>query len=69
MNIHKLPLLVGGIIFSIMALFHLLRLFIGWNVILGTFAIPVWWSGIGLIIAGFLAFWMLKSAFCDHCSM
>lgn len=66
---HKLPLLVAGIIFSIIALLHLLRLVIGWSVVIGTFVVPVWWSGVGLIIAGFLAFWMLKSSCCERCSM
>lgn len=69
MKCHKLPLVVAGVIFSVMAILHLLRLFIGWNIVLGTFMVPVWWSGIGLIIAGGLAFWMLKAAmFCEHCS-
>ena len=59
---HTAPLIVAGLIFALIAFLHLLRFFVGWDVIVGTFAIPVWWSGIGLIIAALLAFWMFKSA-------
>lgn len=63
----KAPLVVSGIIFSLFALIHLIRLFVGWNVIVGTFSIPLWWSGLGFVIAGILAAWMFKSSCCDQC--
>lgn len=68
MRCHQIPLTVAGIIFSIMAIFHLLRLFMGWGLVFGAFVVPVWYSGIGLIIAGALAFWMLRAASYDKCT-
>lgn len=63
---HRVPLYVSGIIFSLIALLHLIRLSLGLSVVVGTFSIPLWWSGVGLVIAGILAGWMFKSA-CDRC--
>jgi hypothetical protein len=40
---------------ALIAIVHLLRLFAGWEVVVTGFAIPVWWSAIGLVIAGGLA--------------
>lgn len=42
-------------VFTIVAVAHLLRLFAGWEVVVGGLAIPVWVSWIGLIFAGALA--------------
>ena len=42
-------------VFTIVAVVHLLRLLAGWEVVVTGFVIPVWWSGIGLVIAGGLA--------------
>lgn len=67
-KVHRAPLIVAGVIFSFLALMHLIRLFVGWGIVVGTFSIPLWWSGIGLIIAGILAAWMFKSSCCDRCS-
>ena len=61
-------LMVSGVIFSLIALLHLLRLVMGWGMLIGTFAVPLWWSGAGLIIFGLLAGWMFKSICCKQCS-
>ena len=42
-------------IFAVIAIAHLIRLFEAWEVTVVGFVIPVWWSGLGLIIAGGLA--------------
>ena len=42
-------------LFALIAIAHLLRLFTGWEVIVGGFVVPVWFSWLGLIIAGGLA--------------
>ena len=65
----KMPLMVAGIIFSLFALLHVLRLVMGWGLIIGTFSVPLWWSGVGLIIAALLAFWMFKSSCCKECDV
>ena len=49
-------------IFSLIAIVHLLRLFVGWEVIVSGFVIPVWWSVLGLVIAGGLALMVWREA-------
>ena len=51
----KASALVGAVIFALVALFHLYRLFTHFQVILGTHTIPLWVSWIGLIVPGVLA--------------
>ena len=47
--------LVAGVIFALVALFHLVRIFMEWTVIIGDWPIPMWLSWIALIVAGGLA--------------
>ena len=47
---------------TLIAVVHLLRLFTGWEVIVVGFAIPVWWSAFGLLIAGGLALMVWREA-------
>lgn len=42
-------------VFTVVAVVHLIRLFLGWEVIVVGFVVPVWWSGLGLVVAGGLA--------------
>jgi hypothetical protein len=49
-------------IFSVIAFVHLLRLFFGWKVMVAGFVIPVWWSALGLIVAGGLALMVWREA-------
>lgn len=44
------------IIFSLMALLHALRLIYGWSAVIGGFEIPMWLSGLAIIIAAYLAY-------------
>ncbi len=48
-------LLVTSSIFALIALLHALRLFYGWKVTIGEWAVPVWVSAVGFVIAGYLA--------------
>ena len=48
--------LIAGIIFSLVALLHALRLLRGWHVVIGDLSPPVWVSWLGLVIAGYLAY-------------
>jgi hypothetical protein len=48
-------LLVASSIFAFIALLHALRLFYGWKVTIGEWAVPVWVSAVGFLIAGYLA--------------
>jgi hypothetical protein len=47
--------LVAGVIFAVVALFHLVRIFMEWTVIIGDWSIPMWASWIALVVAGGLA--------------
>jgi hypothetical protein len=49
-------LLVTSSIFALIALLHALRLFYGWKVTIGEWAVPVWVSAVGFLIAGYLAY-------------
>jgi len=49
-------------LFALIALVHLFRLFAGWEVVVSGFVIPVWWSAIGLAIAGGLALMVWREA-------
>ena len=40
--------LVPGVIFAVVALFHLARIFIEWTIIIGDWSIPMWVSWIAL---------------------
>jgi hypothetical protein len=44
-----------GVIFALVALFHLVRIFMEWTVIIGDWSIPMWASWIALVVAGGLA--------------
>jgi hypothetical protein len=47
---------VTGIIFIVIALTHLLRIFYGWRVLIGVILVPGWISWVGLIVAGYLGY-------------
>ena len=47
--------LVAGVIFAVVAVFHLVRIFLEWTVIIGDWSIPMWVSWISLVVAGGLA--------------
>jgi hypothetical protein len=48
--------LVAGLIFLLVAVMHVLRLALGWHVVLAGWTIPMWISWVALLIAGFLAY-------------
>ena len=47
--------LVAGVIFAVVALFHLVWIFLEWTVTIGYWSIPMWVSWIALVLAGGLA--------------
>ena len=49
-------------LFTLMAIVHLVRLFAGWEVVVTGFVIPVWWSAVGLVVAGGLALMVWREA-------
>lgn len=56
------PLVVAGIIFSVMAVMHLLRLLYHWEVVIAGLIIPMWVSVLALIVGGILAIWLFVAA-------
>ena len=49
---------IASVIFALMALIHLYRLFTHFQIILGSHTIPMWCSYVGVVVAGVLS-WML----------
>ena len=53
---------VAVVLLALIAIVHLLRLFAGWEVTVVGLAIPVWWSALGVLIAGGLALMVWREA-------
>ncbi len=47
---------VAGAIFLVIALIHVLRLFLGWEAVLNGRAMPMWVSWVALLLAGYLGY-------------
>ena len=50
-------LVVTGLVFTAIALLHAFRIVFGWTVVFAGWTVPVWFSGVGVIVAGFFAYW------------
>jgi hypothetical protein len=55
MNLKTFTLL-AGVIFAIVALAHLLRIFMAWPIVIDNWTVPMWLSWIALVIAGGLSY-------------
>ena len=53
---------IATVIFALVALVHILRVFSGWEVTVGGKAVPMWASVAGLVIAAGLAVMLLREA-------
>jgi len=58
----RIFLLVAGVIFAVVALLHLLRIYMGWPIVIGSWTVPMWLSWIGLVVAGGLSYFGLSLA-------
>jgi hypothetical protein len=56
----KTFVLLAGIIFAIVAVCHLLRIFMGWPIVIDTWTVPMWLSWIALVVAGGLSYFGLS---------
>jgi uncharacterized membrane protein YdbT with pleckstrin-like domain len=54
--------MIVAIIFAIMALLHLYRLFTHFQVVLGSHTIPMWASYVGIVIPGLLALMLYRES-------
>ena len=52
--------LLAGVIFAIVALLHLLRIYMAWPVVIGDWTVPMWESWIALVVAGGLSYFGLS---------
>ena len=53
---------IAATIFGLVALLHLLRLVMGWSIAIETWAVPMWFSWIGLVVAGALSYFGARLA-------
>lgn len=56
----KTYLNVVGVIFAIIAILHLLRIFNGWQAQIGSFVAPMWLSWVALVVAAYLSYVSFK---------
>ena len=54
--------LLAGLIFTVVALLHVLRLYFGWSAVLDDWTVPMWVSWLGLVVAAGLAYFGISLA-------
>jgi len=54
--------MIAVVVFSLVALLQLVRLVQGWQVIVNGWPIPLWASGVALVVAAGLAFMLWREA-------
>ena len=50
----------AAVVFTIATIIHFLRLIKGWQLVIGTWSVPIWASVIGVLLAGTLAVGLWK---------
>ena len=50
-------LMVTRTLFALIALFHLTRMLAHWSAAIGEWAVPLWVSALGFVVAGALSVW------------
>lgn len=58
----RYPLITAGIIFAIVALIHLARLYYHFPIIIGNTLVPSWVNVIAFLVTGCLSLWMFYAA-------
>jgi hypothetical protein len=56
----KAYLIVSTVIFAVVAVMHLLRLVLGWSVVLGMTSVPLWVSMLAVLVSASVAIWGLS---------
>ncbi|CAN7670560.1 hypothetical protein LJR231_005333 [Phyllobacterium sp. LjRoot231] len=54
--------ILAAAIFGVVAVLHLVRILIGWSIVVDGWTVPMWVSWVGLIIAGALSYYGAKLA-------
>ena len=58
---HKLFHVIAGVVFLVLAIIHAFRVLYGWYAIIGGLVVPLWLSGVGVLLALYMAYWSLKT--------
>ena len=53
---------IAAVIFALVALLHLLRLVMGWSIVIDSWTVPMWVSWMGLVVAGALSYYGARLA-------
>jgi hypothetical protein len=53
---------IAAVIFALVALLHLLRLVMGWSIVIDSWTVPMWVSWVGLVVAGGLSYYGVRLA-------
>ena len=53
---------IAAVVFAVVALLHVLRLFQGWEVTINGMAVPLWVSVVGMVVAAGLAVMLWREA-------
>ena len=52
--------LTTGVVFSIIAVLHILRVLFGWEAVIGSWTVPLWISWVAIAASGYLAYTAFK---------
>lgn len=55
-------LIIGGMVFAIVAILHALRIFYAISVVIANYTLPMWVSWVGLFVALILSILMFKAS-------
>ena len=53
---------IASAILGIVTLLQLLRIFLGWSVVIGGWMVPMWFSWIAVVVAGSLSYFGIRLA-------
>ena len=59
MNPQITGLKVASAVFGIVSLLQLVRLLLGWEIIINHYDIPLWFSGLAVVVFGGLSIWLM----------
>ena len=53
---------IAAAIFGVVAVVHLVRILLGWSIVIEGWTVPMWVSWVGLIVSGALSYYGAKLA-------
>ena len=60
MNPQSTGLKVASAVFGLVGLLQLIRLLLGWEIIINHREIPLWFSGLAVVVLGGLSIWLFR---------